>query len=63
MERQLLPLLDFVEVGEERDGDEDDDCFLAVANVKLKEVDISTCIIRDTLFSASMSYLTSRHKL
>lgn len=30
-----LPLLDFVEAGKERDGDEDDDCFLAVADFQL----------------------------
>ena len=30
-----LPLLDFVEAGEEGDGDEDDDCFLAVADFEL----------------------------
>ncbi len=30
-----IPLLDFMEAGEERDGDEDDDCFLAVADFKL----------------------------
>ena len=30
-----IPLLDFVEVGEKRDGDEYDDCFFAVADVDL----------------------------
>lgn len=30
-----VPLLDFVEAGEEWDGDEDDDCFLAVADFEL----------------------------
>lgn len=30
-----LPLLDFVEAGEEGDGDEDDDCFFAVADFEL----------------------------
>lgn len=30
-----VPLLDFVEAGEEGDGDEDDDCFLAVADFEL----------------------------
>lgn len=34
MERGL-PLLDFLKAGEERDGDEDDDCFLAVADFEL----------------------------
>lgn len=31
-----VPLLDFVEAGEERDGDEDDDGLLAVADFELK---------------------------
>ena len=30
-----VPLLDFVEAGEEGDGDEDYDCFFAVADFKL----------------------------
>ncbi len=30
-----VPLLDFVEAGEEGDGDEDDDCFFAVADFEL----------------------------
>ena len=30
-----VPLLNFVEAGEERDGDEDDDCFFAVADLEL----------------------------
>lgn len=30
-----VPLLDFVEAREKRNGDEDDDCFLAVANIDL----------------------------
>ena len=30
-----VPLLDFVEAGEERDGDEDDDSFFAVADFEL----------------------------
>ena len=30
-----VPLLDFVEAGEERDRDEDDDCFLAIADFEL----------------------------
>ena len=33
--RRRLPLLDLVEAGEERDGDEDDDCFFAVADFEL----------------------------
>lgn len=31
-----VPLLNFVEAGEEGDGHEDDDCFLAVADVDLQ---------------------------
>lgn len=31
-----LPLLDFVEAGEEGDGDEDHDCFFAVADFELE---------------------------
>lgn len=34
-ERERVPLLNFVEAGEERDGDEDDDCFFAVADLEL----------------------------
>lgn len=34
-EGAMIPLLDFVETGEERHRDEDDDCFLAVADVDL----------------------------
>jgi len=34
-ERRRVPLLDFVETGEEGHGDEDDDCFLAVADFEL----------------------------
>ncbi len=30
-----VPLLDLVKAGEERDGDEDDDGFFAVADLKL----------------------------
>lgn len=30
-----VPLLDFVEAREEGDGDEDDDCFFAVADFEL----------------------------
>lgn len=30
-----VPLLDFVKAGEERDGDENDDCFFAMANFEL----------------------------
>lgn len=30
-----VPLLDFVEAGQERDGDEDDDCFFPVADFEL----------------------------
>lgn len=30
-----VPLLDLVEAWEERDGDEDDDCFFAVADFEL----------------------------
>jgi hypothetical protein len=30
-----VPLLDLVEAGEERDGDEDDDGFFAVADLEL----------------------------
>ena len=30
-----IPLLDFVEAGEKRDGDKDDDCFFAVADFEL----------------------------
>lgn len=30
-----IPLLDLVEAWEERDGDEDDDCFFAVADFEL----------------------------
>lgn len=33
--RERVPLLNFVEAGEERDGDEDDDCFFAVADLEL----------------------------
>lgn len=33
-----VPLLDFVEAGEERDGDEDDDCFFAVAHFELLDL-------------------------
>lgn len=33
-----LPLLDFVEAGEEGNGDEDDDCFFAVADFELWRV-------------------------
>lgn len=33
--RLCLPLLDFVETGEERDRDEDDDSLFAVANFEL----------------------------
>ena len=58
-----VPLLDFVEVREERDGDEDDDGFLAVANVKLEGMNISLNILHDTLLQTSMSYLTSRYEL
>lgn len=32
-----VPLLDFVEAGEERDGDEDHDCLFAVADFELGE--------------------------
>ena len=32
-----VPLLDFVEAGEEGDGDEDHDCFFAVADFELGE--------------------------
>ena len=32
-----VPLLDFVEAGEEGDGDEDYDCFFAVADFELGE--------------------------
>jgi len=32
---ESVPLLDFVEAGEEGDGDEDDDCFFAVADFEL----------------------------
>ncbi len=32
---ESVPLLDFVETGEEGDGDEDDDCFFAVADFEL----------------------------
>ena len=58
-----VPLLDLVEVREQRDGDEDDDCFFAVTNVKLIEVNVSIYILHNTPFRTSMSYLTSRHKL
>jgi hypothetical protein len=33
--KELVPLLNFVEAGEEWDGDEDDDCFLAMADFEL----------------------------
>ena len=33
--RGEVPLLDFVEAGEEGDGDEDHDCFFAVADFEL----------------------------
>lgn len=33
--RGEIPLLNLVKAGEERDGDEDDDCFLAVADFEL----------------------------
>ena len=33
--RDVVPLLDLVEAGEERDGDEDDDCLFAVADFEL----------------------------
>ena len=33
--RRDVPLLDFVEAGEEGYGDEDDDCFFAVADFEL----------------------------
>lgn len=33
--REGVPLLDFVEAWEEGHGDEDDDCFLAVADFEL----------------------------
>ena len=49
-----VPLLDFVEVREERDRDEDDDCFFAVANVKLKEVIVSVYAFR---YAISDSYV------
>ena len=42
-----VPLLDFVEVRKERHGDEDDDCFFTVANVKLEEVSVSIYILDD----------------
>lgn len=32
---ERVPLLDFVEAREEGDGDEDDDCFFAVADFEL----------------------------
>ena len=35
MGRGKVPLLDFVEAGEEGDGDEDYDCFFAVADFEL----------------------------
>jgi len=34
-ERGRVPLLDFVEAGKEGHGDEDDDCFFAVADFEL----------------------------
>ena len=34
-EGRYTPLLDLVEAGEERDRDEDDDCFFAVADFEL----------------------------
>lgn len=49
-----LPLLDFVEAGEERDGDEDDDCFFAVANFELLDLE------RDDLVSWSCHVATIR---
>lgn len=36
LEEEGVPLLDFVEGLEERDGDEDDDGFLAVADFDLR---------------------------
>ena len=33
--RGEIPLLDLVEAGEERDGDEDDDCFFSVTDFEL----------------------------
>ena len=32
-----IPLLDFVEAREERDGNEDDDCFFAMTDFDLKD--------------------------
>lgn len=41
-----VPLLNFVEAGEERDGDEDDDCFFAVADLELFDLgELVSCLV------------------
>lgn len=41
-----VPLLNFVEAGEERDRDEDDDCFFAVADLELFDLgELVSCLV------------------
>jgi len=61
-----VPLLDFVEVGEERDRDKDNDGLLAVADLDLEKSQSACRSVQATLEisrSLAPSYLTSRDNL
>lgn len=51
-----LPLLDFVEPRQERNGNEDDDCFLAVADIDLKGEDVLALELPDVTGRLEISF-------